>query len=124
VARYIIIRLLQCILAFFGILIVTFFLLRASGDPSTLLASPNFSLEQVEALKADLGLDKSWGEQLGIYLNDLAHGDLGESLLKKKYVSTMITDALPNTLKLMVPSFVLAMILAFILGILAATYLF
>jgi peptide/nickel transport system permease protein len=122
VARYIIIRLLQCILAFFGILIVTFFLLRASGDPSTLLASPNFSLEQVEALKADLGLDKSWGEQLGIYLNDLAHGDLGESLLKKKYVSTMITDALPNTLKLMVPSFVLAMILAFILGILAATY--
>jgi ABC-type dipeptide/oligopeptide/nickel transport system permease component len=122
VARYIIIRLLQCILAFFGILIVTFFLLRASGDPSTLLASPNFSLEQVEALRADLGLDKSWGEQLGIYINDLAHGDLGESLLKKKYVSTMITDALPNTLKLMVPSFVLAMILAFILGILAATY--
>jgi peptide/nickel transport system permease protein len=121
-ARFIVIRLLQCVVAFFGILLITFFLLRASGDPSTLLASPNFSLEQVEALKADLGLDKSWGEQLGIYLKDIAHGDLGESLLKKKLVTTMIGDALPNTLKLMVPSFVLAMILSFILGVLAATY--
>lgn len=121
-ARFIVIRLLQCIFAFFGILLITFFLLRASGDPSTLLASPNFSLEQVEALKADLGLDKSWGEQLGIYLNDIAHGDLGESLLKKKAVTTMIGDALPNTLKLMPLSFAIAMILAFILGVLAATY--
>lgn len=121
-ARFIVIRLLQCVIAFFGILLITFFLLRASGDPTSLLASPNFSLEQVEALKRELGLDKSWGEQLGIYLNDLAHGDFGESLLQKKSVVTKITDALPNTLKLMVPSFVLAMILAFILGVLAATY--
>jgi len=121
-ARFIVIRLLQCVFAFFGILLITFFLLRASGDPTTLLASPNFSLEQVEALRAELGLDKSWGEQLGIYLNSIVHGDLGESLLKKKSVGTMIGDALPNTLKLMVPSFVLAMILSFILGVLAATY--
>ncbi|MDD5338325.1 MAG: ABC transporter permease [Dehalococcoidales bacterium] len=121
-ARFIVIRLLQCVVAFFGILLITFFLLRASGDPSTLLASPNFSLEQVQALKAELGLDKSWGEQLGIYLNSIVHGDFGESLLKKKAVGIMIGDALPNTLKLMVPSFVLAMILSFILGVLAATY--
>jgi len=121
-ARFIVIRLIQCIFAFFGILIITFFLLRVSGDPAALLASPNFSPEQVQALRVDLGLDKSWGEQLVIYLNKLAHGDLGESLLQKKPVITKIGDALPNTLKLMVPSFVLAMILAFILGILAATY--
>jgi ABC-type dipeptide/oligopeptide/nickel transport system permease component len=121
-ARFIVIRILQIIVAFFGILIITFFLLRASGDPAALLASPNFSKEQVQALRVDLGLDKSWGEQLGIYLNNVAHGNLGESLLKKKAVLTMIGEALPNTLKLMVPSFGLAMILAFILGILAATY--
>jgi ABC-type dipeptide/oligopeptide/nickel transport system permease component len=121
-ARFIVIRLIQCVFAFFGIIIITFFLLRASGDPAALLSSPNFSPEQVQALRVELGLDKSWGAQLGIYLNNIAHGDLGESLLKNKKVSTKIGDALPNTLKLMVPSFVLAMILAFILGILAATY--
>ena len=121
-ARFIVIRLMQIVVAFFGILIIVFLLLRASGDPTALLASPNFSAEQVQALKVELGLDKTWGEQLGIYLNKVAHGDLGQSLLKKKAVSTMIGDALPNTLKLMVPSFVLAMLFAFILGILAATY--
>ncbi|MGD9118799.1 MAG: ABC transporter permease [Dehalococcoidia bacterium] len=121
-SRFIVIRLIQCVVAFFGILIITFFLLRASGDPAMLLASPNFSAEQVQALRVELGLDKSWGEQLGIYLNNIVHGDLGESLLQKKPVITKIGDALPNTLKLMVPSFAIAMILAFILGVLAATY--
>jgi peptide/nickel transport system permease protein len=121
-ARFIIIRLIQCVVAFFGILIITFFLLRASGDPLLLIASPNFTPEQVQAIKEDMGLDKSWGEQFVVYLNHLAHGDLGESLLAKKKVTTMISEALPNTLKLMVPAFVLAMILAFILGVLAATF--
>jgi ABC-type dipeptide/oligopeptide/nickel transport system permease component len=121
-ARFIVIRLIQCVVAFFGIIMLVFFLLRASGDPTALLASPNFSAEQVQALRAELGLDKSWGEQLGIYFNKVVHGDLGESLLQKKSVATKIGDALPNTLKLMVPAFVLAMLLAFILGVLAATY--
>jgi len=120
--RYIIIRLMQCVVAFFGILIITFFLLRASGDPLMLIASPNFTAEQIEAIRTEMGLDKPWSEQFGIYLSNLAHGDLGESLLANKKVTTMISEALPNTLKLMVPSFTLAMILAFILGVLAATY--
>jgi peptide/nickel transport system permease protein len=121
-ARFIVIRLMQCVIAFFGIIIIVFILLRASGDPAALLASPNFSKEQVDALRAELGLDKSWGEQFVIYLNKVVHGDLGESLLHKRSVLTKIGDALPNTLKLMVPAFALAMILAFILGVLAATY--
>ncbi len=120
--RFILVRILQCIFAFVGILIITFFLLRASGDPMTLLASPNFTAEQVQLFKEKMGLDKSWGEQLWVYTKDLARGDLGESLLRHKPVTTMIGEALPNTLKLMVPSFVLSMILAFILGVLAATY--
>src|SRR4030042_386971 len=121
-ARFIIIRLLQSVVAFFGILMITFFLLRASGDPLALLLGPGFSPERIQAIREDMGLDKSWGEQFVVYLNNLAHGDLGESLLAKKQVTTMIGEALPNTLKLMVPSFTLAMILAFILGVLAATY--
>jgi peptide/nickel transport system permease protein len=120
--RFIIIRLIQCVVAFFGILIITFFLLRASGDPMMLIASPNFTAEQIETIRASMGLDKPWGEQFGIYLKNLAHGDLGESLLAKKKVMTMISEALPNTLKLMVPAFTLSMILAFILGVLAATF--
>ncbi|MGD0779867.1 MAG: ABC transporter permease [Dehalococcoidales bacterium] len=121
-ARFIIIRLLQAIVALIGITMIVFFLVRASGDPMSLIAAPNMSQEQYNNIKARLGLDKSWGEQLWIYLKDLAHGDLGESLVRGKTVATMIGEALPNTLKLTIPSFILSMLLAFFLGILAATY--
>jgi len=88
----------------------------------SLLANPNMSEEQYEHIKERLGLDKSWGEQLVIYMGDLAQGDLGESLLREKPVIDIIKQALPNTLKLIIPSFAIAMLMSLILGVLAATY--
>ena len=120
--RFIIFRLLFSFVALIGIVIMIFFLVRASGDPMSLLSSPNLSEEQYEHIKERLGLDKSWGEQFIIYMGDLAQGDLGESLIKEKPVIDMLKDALPNTLLLIIPSFVIAMLLSLILGILAATY--
>jgi len=120
--RFIVNRLLQAVVALIGITIIVFFLVRASGDPMALIANPNMSEEQYTLIKTKLGLDKSWGEQLWIYVKDLAHGDLGESLVREKPVRTMIGEALPNTLKLTIPSFVLSMLLAFFLGVTAATY--
>jgi peptide/nickel transport system permease protein len=121
-ARFIIVRLLQAIVALIGITVIVFFLVRASGDPMQLLATPNMSQAQYEAIKSRLGLDKSWGEQLWIYVKNLAQGDLGQSLVREKPVTTMIKESLPNTLKLTVPSFIIGMFLAFVLGILAATF--
>jgi peptide/nickel transport system permease protein len=120
--RFIIIRLLQSLIALIGITIIVFFLVRASGDPMSLISSPNLSEEQYNAIKAKWGLDKSWGEQFVIYMGGLFHGDLGESLLKQRPVIEIIGQALPNTLKLVVPSFIIGMLLALALGILAATY--
>jgi peptide/nickel transport system permease protein len=120
--RFIIIRLLQSIVALFGIIIIVFFLVRASGDPTNLLAAPNMTTEQYYHIKAKFGLDKSWGEQFAIYMQQLAHGDLGDSMFRNRTVLSLIVEALPNTLKFTVPSFALAMLLAFFLGITAATY--
>jgi peptide/nickel transport system permease protein len=120
--RFVVIRLLQAVLALIGIAVIVFFLVRASGDPMALLANPNMSPEQYQLIKSRLGLDKSWGEQLLIYAKDLARGDLGESLVRGKSVITLLKESLPNTIKLTVPSFIIAMLLAFFLGITAATY--
>jgi peptide/nickel transport system permease protein len=119
--RFIIIRILQSIIALIGIMVLVFFLLRASGDPVNLIRSPNMSEEQVQAIYKQLGLDKSYIEQFWVYFTDLAKGDLGTSLMKYDPVSRMIGAALPNTLKLGIPSFIIGMGLAFILGVLAAT---
>jgi len=120
--RFIIIRLLQAFVALIGITVMVFFLVRASGDPMSLLANPNMSPEQYSAIKERLGLDKSWSEQFLIYMKDISQGDLGESLVKERRVIDMIKESLPNTLRLIIPSFFIAMLLAFILGIMAATY--
>ncbi len=120
--RFIIIRLLQAFVALIGIAVMVFFLVRASGDPMSLLGNPNMSPEQYSAIKERLGLDKSWSEQFLIYMKDISQGDLGESLVKERRVIDMIKESLPNTLRLIIPSFFIAMLLAFILGIMAATY--
>ncbi len=119
--RFIVIRLIQSILALIGITILVFFLLRLSGDPVNMIRSPNMTEEQVQAIYHQLGLDKPIIEQLWIYVQNLAHGNLGTSLFENRPVADLIAVALPNTLKLGVISFVVGMGLAFILGILAAT---
>jgi peptide/nickel transport system permease protein len=120
-ARFIVIRIIQSIIALIGIMILVFFLLRASGDPVNMIRSPNMTEEQVQAIYHQLGLDKPITQQLWIYVRDLAHGNFGTSLIEKRPVSELIVVALPNTLKLGVTSFVIGMGLAFILGVLAAT---
>lgn len=119
--RFIIIRLIQAVIAIIGITILVFFLVRAAGDPLDLLKNPNMTQEQFETLKVRLGLDKSYTEQFVVYMGDLAQGDLGTSLLKQRPIVDMIGESLPNTLKLTIPSFVIGMTLAVFLGMMAAT---
>jgi len=119
--RFIIIRIIQSIVALIGILILVFFLLRASGDPVDMIRSPSMTEEQVQAIYHQLGLDKPVIQQLWIYVSELIQGNLGTSLIERRPVSELIAVSLLNSLKLGVTSFVIGMGLAFILGVLAAT---
>jgi peptide/nickel transport system permease protein len=119
--RFIIIRFLQSVLAFFGIIILIFFLIRLSGNPVLFSMSPLSTPEQMKILQQQFGLDKSYFDQFLIYLNGLAHGDFGMSFIKRVPVTQLIGNALPNTLKLGIPSFLIGTIAGITLGVLAAT---
>ncbi len=119
--RYIIIRVIQAFIALIGIGIMVFFLVRLSGDPTRLLVSPTSSLEQLEQIKRNLGLDRSVAMQFIIYVKDMASGNLGISFFRQEPVIDLIKESLPNTLKLGVPSVLLGLALALILGVMAAT---
>lgn len=119
--RFIIIRLLQAIVALIGISILIFVLVRASGDPALLMAGSTSTAEEIVRIRADMGLDKSLPEQYWIFVTDLAQGDLGESFVKQRPVTGMIWELLPNTLSLAGTSFFLSMLLALFLGVLGAT---
>jgi ABC-type dipeptide/oligopeptide/nickel transport system permease component len=119
--RYIVIRLIQTVVALIGIMIMVFFLVRASGDPITLIQSPTSTPESIALLRVKLGLDKSIPQQFAIFMRDYIKGDFGYSFVQYRTVTTMVKEALPNTLKLGIPSFVIGMLLSLFLGILAAT---
>ena len=119
--RFIVIRLLQSVVALVGIAMLIFAMVRVSGDPAMMLATATSTAEDIQQIRVNLGLDKSLPEQFWIFVTDVVQGDLGESLFKKRPVTEMIGAALPNSIKLIFPSWGVAMLGAFLLGVLGAT---
>lgn len=101
--------------------IFVFLLLRlTTGDPAAIIAGDNATAQQVEDIRAKLGLDRPIGEQFLIWLGNMARGDFGESFFFKKRVSELILDRVQPTLALASCTMVLAVLLAVPLGVTAA----
>jgi len=115
-------RLLMAVPSLIGVLIVTFVLTRAlPGDPAAYFAGPAASREAVEEVRRNLGLDKSWPEQFWRYLQDLATGNLGNSISTGQPVVTEIATRLPASLELTLFALLVSIVIAIPFGILAAT---
>lgn len=119
--KYIVKRILSSLLVLLGVVTITFFIARViPSSPETKWAGQRATPEQLEAARIELGLDKSQPEQYVIYLNDLIHGDLGNSLNSHQPVSTELKRYVPATLELVLVAFVLAVAMGIPLGIYSA----
>ena len=119
--RQLLIRLIQTIVSLIGMSVLIFALVRASGDPVDLMRTSTSTDAEIANIKEQWGLDKSYVEQYWVFVSGLARGDLGKSLIQRRPVTTMIGEALPNTLGLIVLGFIVGIGLALVLGVLAAT---
>lgn len=114
-------RLLTVLPTLIGVIIVTFLLTRAlPGDPAAYFAGPAATKEAVEQVRVSLGLDKPLPIQFVRYVNDLVHGNLGNSLSTGRPVVTEIASRLPASAELTLLGLILSMVIAVPLGILAA----
>jgi len=115
-------RLLDGLLTAWAAVTFTFFALRmAAGDPLAGLLSQGLATpEQVEALRASLGLDHPLGQQYVDFLRGLIRGEFGTSLYTGRDVTRVIWEQFPATAQLALASLGLAMILGLIFGVLAA----
>jgi ABC-type dipeptide/oligopeptide/nickel transport system permease component len=105
-----------------GVVVVTFFLMRAlPGDPAAYFAGNAASKEAIEQVRAKLGLDKSLPEQFVVYVRDLARGDLGQSVTTGQPVRVEMLARLPASLELTLTALFLAVAVALPAGVLAAT---
>src|SRR5436190_1529391 len=79
---YLVRRVLAAIPVMGVVALFVFLLLRLTpGDPAAILAGDNASPEQLERIRASLGLNEPLYEQFFTWINKLLHGDLGVSLI-------------------------------------------
>jgi peptide/nickel transport system permease protein len=115
-------RLLASIPALFGVVVVTFTLMRVlPGDPAVFFASgPSAGKEEIEELRRNMGLDKPIPMQLLRYLGEIGRGDLGHSMTTGQPVVLDMQRRLPASLELTCTALLIALCLSLPLGILAA----
>lgn len=116
--RYLVIRLAQSFLLLCGALVLVFWMVRLTGDPAALLIARDFaSPEQLQEMRAALGLNEPLPVQFIRYVGDVLRGDLGYSLRFRQPVRDVIFAALPITLFLSVLSMTIALTVAIPLGV-------
>ncbi|MFM9881561.1 MAG: ABC transporter permease [Burkholderiales bacterium] len=122
IARFLALRLLVSVPVVLGILFLTFMLIRIGHqDPVAMLAGPLADAATYQMIRGELGLDRPLIEQFVVYVQRLAHGDLGRSWQGGTPVLHEIVTHFPITLELVVLAVGLAALIGIPVGIRAAT---
>lgn len=116
-------RILESLLILLGISLVTFLLLYLlPADPARQIAGRSATVQTVENIREQLGLNLPLYQQYWHYLTNLLQGDLGRSYLQKTEVSELIAARLPATLLLMAGAIVCELIIGLALGVISALW--
>ena len=119
-SRQLVIRLLLVLPVIFGVVTLTFLVSRVfAPDPVALYIPPQADEELRQKIRAELGFDKSIPDQYAVFLGNLAQGDLGESTITGRPVTSDLWDRLPATVELALLSLTFAIVIGVPLGVLA-----
>lgn len=123
-SRYLIRRLLQTIPVLFVISVIQFALLNASpgGPLKAYLLDPNVSVEDVQRLEHQLGLDQPLPVQYVTWVGNILRGDLGRSYLTHRPVIEMIMERLPATIELGLAATLISYLIGIPLGVYAGLH--
>jgi dipeptide transport system permease protein len=107
---------------FLGVTLIAFTFIRLlPGDPVLLLAGERGMSEERHALlMAEFGFDRPILVQYGSYLNELAHGNFGTSIITKKPVFEEFMTLFPATVELSIVAMILAIFIGLPAGMIAA----
>lgn len=118
---YLFSRLLQIIPTFILVMIIIFLLVRAlPGDPAIAMADAKATEEQLMEIRRRLGLDQPLWTQFLFFVRSVLSGNLGDSILLKAPVTTVILERLPVTVFLTVYAVLFSLIIAGPLAFIAA----
>ncbi|MFH1684647.1 MAG: ABC transporter permease [Candidatus Margulisiibacteriota bacterium] len=119
--KFIVRRLLQLIPLLIGVSLISFFVMHlAPGDPTALFTDPNIDPADLARIRANWGLDKPIIAQYFYWLGNVLRGDFGTSYMTGQPVISEILGRLPNTLLLMITSYILTLLITIPLGVISA----
>ena len=105
----------------FGLILLTFLIGRAVPiDPVIAIVGDHASADVVARVRTELGLDRPLIVQFWIYLQHLAHFDLGTSVMTTRPVTEDIAQYFPPTLELATAAMLVALALGIPLGVFSA----
>jgi peptide/nickel transport system permease protein len=112
---------LQIIPVLLGVSIVVFFMVRAiPGDPAQIMLGQQATQAQVQQVRENMGLDKPIIVQYGLFLKDALRGDLGDSTVTVRPVTTELMVRLPATFELTAFAMLIAVLVGVPVGVIAA----
>jgi peptide/nickel transport system permease protein len=119
--KFVVRRLLLAIPILFLVSILAFSLIHLiPGDPAQVILGEESTPQAYEELRKQLNLDKPIVVQYSIWLGNVLQGNLGMSIISHVPVSKLIAQRLPATIELTIGTFLVAILIAFPTGILAA----
>ena len=121
--RYILHRLIASIPVIFLVTLIAFSIMQlVPGDPAAVIAGANATQEEVELVRQQLGLNEPFLVRLLHWYGSLLQGDLGQSILLQRSVTSAIIERIPVTLSLTAYAMVLTVTFGVAAGIVAAVY--
>ena len=113
-------RLLTSCLVVFGVVTAIFVLVRLTGDPVALMTQPGMSVQDIQELRRYWRLDRPIQEQYFAFLADVAKGEFGISPWQLQPALGLVLGRLPATFLLTGAAMAFALVVALIVGTLAA----
>jgi peptide/nickel transport system permease protein len=117
-SAYVLRRLWQMVPTLAGVILLVFFLFNwIGGDPAYVLAGLFSNQEQIDSIRAELGLDQALTVQLWIFVKQVATFNFGNSWSTGESVASIFATRLPASLTLMVPLLVIETLVALCLAV-------
>lgn len=122
-AKYIIKRILVAIPMVIIITVLCFALMNmAPYDAIDAMTTPNMPPETVALIKAKYGYDQPVYVQYLRWVDGMVNGNFGYSIVTHQSIAADLAVRIPNTIKLILPAYLLAYLLAIVLGLLAGSH--
>ena len=118
--RYLLRRVGFSAISLFLLSVSIFVVIRTTGDPVRLMIGPGSRPEDVERVRTEWGLDRSWAEQYLSFIYNITQGDFGTSFQYRIPVRDLYMERLPYSLQLATAGLLVSLFIGIPLGIITA----